>query len=117
MELSKFNSDYLANLLEKLSLENKTLVLLGDFNADLLKFHRNSEFLNFLDSTYSFPHIHCQSISSPTHATVTLIDNIFSKSCNSRYTSTNLVITLSDYHVQYLIMRNQRNSSKNNKEG
>ena len=37
MELSEFNSDYLTNLLEKLSLENKTLVLLGDFDVDLLK--------------------------------------------------------------------------------
>ena len=37
MELSEFTSDYLANLLEKLSVENKKLVLLGDFNADLLK--------------------------------------------------------------------------------
>ena len=38
MELGEFNSDYLANLLEKLSLENKTLVLLGDLNANLLKY-------------------------------------------------------------------------------
>ena len=36
MELTEFNIDYLSNLLEKLSLENKTLVLLGDFNANLL---------------------------------------------------------------------------------
>ena len=37
MELGEFNCHYLTNLLEKLSLENKTLVLLGDFNANLLK--------------------------------------------------------------------------------
>ena len=36
MELLEFNSDYLVNLSEKLSLENKTLVLLGDFNAEIL---------------------------------------------------------------------------------
>ena len=42
MELSEFNSDYLASLLEELSLENKTLVLLGYFNADLLKYHKNN---------------------------------------------------------------------------
>ena len=60
MELSEFNSDYLTNLLEKLSLENKTLVLLRDFNADLLKYHINSDISNFLDSMYSSllrPHI------------------------------------------------------------
>ena len=41
-ELSEFNSEYLASLLEELSLENKTLVLLGYFNADLLKYHTNN---------------------------------------------------------------------------
>ena len=41
MELSEFNSDYLASLLE-VSLENKTLVLLRYFNADLLKYHTNN---------------------------------------------------------------------------
>ena len=35
MELLEFNSDYLVNLSEKLSLENKPLVLLGDFNAEI----------------------------------------------------------------------------------
>ena len=41
MELSEFNSDYQASLLEEVSLENKTLVLLRYFNADLLKYHTN----------------------------------------------------------------------------
>ena len=117
MELSEFNSDYLANLLEKLSVENKTLVLLGDFNADLLKYHTNSDISNFLDSMYSsllLPHI-----ASPTRTTATsatLIDNIFSNNCNSPYTSGNLVITLSDHHAQFLILGNQHNSIENNKE-
>ena len=39
MELSEFNKDYLTNLLDILSSENKTLVQLGDFNADYLKVH------------------------------------------------------------------------------
>ena len=38
MELSEFNNHYLSNLLDNLSEENKTVVLLGDFNADLLKY-------------------------------------------------------------------------------
>ena len=87
MELSEFNSDYLANLLEKLPVENKTLVLLGDFNVDLLKYHTNSDISNFHDSVYLsllLPHI-----ASPAGTTVTsatLIDNIFSNNCNSPYT-------------------------------
>ena len=43
MELSEFNNDYLANLLKNISQENKTLVLLGDFNDNLLKYHTNSD--------------------------------------------------------------------------
>ena len=42
MELSEFNSDYLTNVLDTLSSENKTVILLGDFNADLLKYDQNS---------------------------------------------------------------------------
>ena len=38
MELGQFNIHHLTKLLEKLSLEIKTLVLLGDFNANLLKY-------------------------------------------------------------------------------
>ena len=52
MELSEFNSDYLANLLKKIFLENKTLVSLRDFNANLLKYHTNSDISNFLDLMY-----------------------------------------------------------------
>ena len=49
MELSEFNKDYLTNLLETLSSENKAVVLLGDFNADLLKYDQNSNISDFLD--------------------------------------------------------------------
>ena len=111
MELSEFNSDYMANLLEKCSLENKTLVLLEDFNADLLTYSTNTVILNFFDSVYSFlvlPHNVSQTCTISTSAT--LIDNIFSNNCNSPYISGNLVITLSDHHAQFLILGNQRNS-------
>ena len=60
MELREFNSDCLANLLGKLSLENETLVLLGGFNANLLKYDIDTDISNFLDLMYSsflLPHI------------------------------------------------------------
>ena len=41
MELSEFNNHYLSNLLNNLSDENKTVILLGDFNADLLKYDKD----------------------------------------------------------------------------
>ena len=107
MELTEFNSDYLANLLEKLSPENKTLVLFGDFNADLLKHHTNSDISNFLDSMYSsllLPHITSPTLTTATSAT--LIDNIFGNNCHYPYTSSNLDITLSDHYAQFLILGN-----------
>ena len=60
MELSEFNSDYLTNFLDTLSSEKKTVVLLGDFNADLLTYDQNSNISEFLDLMYSsllLPHV------------------------------------------------------------
>ena len=36
MNIKEFNDGYLTELLEKLSKENKTIFLLGDFNVNLL---------------------------------------------------------------------------------
>ena len=100
MELLEFNGDYFTNLLDNLSSENKTVVLLGDFNADLLKYDQNSNISDFLDLMYSsllLPHIF-----SSTHtiaSSVTLIDNIFTNNYNSSFVSANLVNSLSDHHV------------------
>ena len=109
MELSEFNKDYLTNLLDTLSSENKAVVLLGDFNADLLKYDQNSNISDFLDLMYSsllLPHIF-----SPTRTTLsssaTLIENVFTNNYNSSFVSGNLVNTLSDHHAQFLIMGNQ----------
>ena len=41
MELSEFNSRCFLNLLDSLSDENKTVVFLGDFNPDLLKYDKD----------------------------------------------------------------------------
>ena len=108
MELSEFNNHDLSNLLDNLSDENKTVVLLGDFNADLLKYDKDCNVSDFLDTMYSnllLPHI-----ASPTRVTLnseTLIDNIFSNNYDSSFTSGNLVTTLSDHHTQFLLMEFQ----------
>ena len=99
MELSEFNNHYLSNILDNLSEKNKTVVLLGGFNADLLKYDEDcnvSDFVNTLCSNL-LPHIAC-----PTSVTVnsqTLIDNIFSNNYDSSFTSGNLVTALSDHHA------------------
>ena len=65
-------------LLEKLSLEKKEIILMGDFNINLLHSDVDKETSNFMDNIYSnsfFP-----TINLPTRITAsskTLIDNIF----------------------------------------
>ena len=109
MVLTEFNNDYFTNLLDIISSENKTVVLLGDFNADLLKYDRNSNISDFLDSMYFS--LLLPLIFSPTRITsssATLIDNIFTSNYNSSFVSGNLVNTLWNHHAQFLIMGNQQ---------
>ena len=44
---------YLKDLLENLSHENKTIVIMGDFNIDLLKYDTEKDSADFLDSMYA----------------------------------------------------------------
>ena len=37
MDLDKFNDNYLNTLLDKISKENKSVFILGDFNVDLFE--------------------------------------------------------------------------------
>ena len=50
MHSSEFNSIYLNDLLEKLSHENKKIILMGDFNIDLLKYDTHGDSSDFLDA-------------------------------------------------------------------
>ena len=68
MEVNEFNSLFLNTLNENLvSEKNKEIVLLGDFNTDLLKYKKDHNTVDFLDqfsSTSLVPHI-----TSPTQIT------------------------------------------------
>ena len=50
MDLNEFNDYYINNFLDKLSKENETVFLLGDFNIDLLNYDQHSLTNEFLDS-------------------------------------------------------------------
>ena len=57
MDLTDFNSNYLNNLLEKVSKEQKSVFLLGDFNINLLNYNLHSptnEFWILLHQTLSY---------------------------------------------------------------
>ena len=77
------------------------VVLLGDFNGDLLKCDHDNEIENFLDATYF--KLLLPNISSPTRimsTSATMIDNIFTNDYDNAFTSENLVTTLSDHLAQ-----------------
>ena len=79
MELSEFNNDFFTYLCEKLlRAKNKDIVLMGDFNADLLKYEDDANTADFLDKIYSTSLIPQKT--SPTRTTPqseTLIDIFF----------------------------------------
>ena len=78
MDLTDFNCNYLNKLLENISKGQKSILLLGDFNVNLLnynEYNQTNEFLDFLAS-YSFIPLILQSTRITSHSN-TLIDNIF----------------------------------------
>ena len=111
MELSALDGDYVTNLLDTLSSENKTVVLLGDYNADLPKYDQISNISDFYYLIHSFillPHIFSPTRTTATSAT--LIDNIFTNNYNSSFISGNLANTLLNRHAQFLTMELQYSS-------
>ena len=52
MELNEFNYYYINNLLDKLSKENKTVFLLGDFNAEFTTMNSLAPFLLNAPASY-----------------------------------------------------------------
>ena len=97
MSISEFN-DVISPVLQQISLENRTIIILGDFNIDLIKCSTDSntsEFLNLVSSYNLLPFI-----TLPTRITdrsQTLIDNIFSNSTSTQIISGNLTSTVSDH--------------------
>ena len=101
LDVSDFNN-YLHRLLEKISGENKKIVLLGDFNIDLLKLDLHDDSSMYFDIISSFGLL--PTILRPTRITsrsTTLIDNIFSNFGDIATTSGNLVCSISDHLPQF----------------
>ena len=105
MHPQEFNSLFLKSLTNKLSKEsNKKIIILGDFNIDLIKTNTNnnaSEFLDIIYSSYLIPHITCST--RLTNRIHTLIDNIISNVITEDTISRN-INTMSDHLGQFLIL-------------
>ena len=114
MEVTEFNDIFLLNILEKLSYENKEIIVMGDFNIDILKYDRNCDSATFLDNMYE--NLLLPYITSPTRVTPrsqTLTDNIFSNIIAEDIISGNIMTTISDHYIQFVLFKNQIKSKTN----
>ena len=98
-----FTSEHMEPLLTKISKEKKEIVLMGDFNVDLLKTSSNNsagEFFNNLSTHFLTPYV-----LQPTRLkSKTLIDNIFLNSLEYQSISGNLLIEIADHLTQFVIL-------------
>ena len=101
MSIKKFNDEIFD--LDKISSEDKTCALMGDYNIDLLKIDTNEDtnvFYNNLSSHFFTPFV-----LQPTRlCSKTLIDNIFLNSIEYPASSGNLTVQLSDHLFQFIIL-------------
>ena len=116
MDLTNFNCNYLNKLLENISIEQKSIFLLGDFNVNLLNYNEHNQTNEFLDSLTS--NLFIPLILQPTRITShsnTRIDNIFSNVIDPDIISGNLTVTISDHLPQFAIIPNMFGNILGNK--
>ena len=104
MDITDFNCNYLDKLLENFSKEQKSILLLGDFNVNLLNYNEHNQTNEFLDS-----------LASNSFISNTLIDNVFSNVINPDIISRNLTATISDHLPQFAIIPNMFGNIPGNK--
>ena len=121
MNLHEFIDMFMLDLLQKIKKKDKAMMLIGDFNIDLLKYDTNTDSIAFLDSmntNFLLPYI-----TTPTRVSTyskTLIDNIFLNNTEDGLISGNIISTISDQFAQVLLqkgikrVKNKRNLFRHN---
>ena len=107
MDLNNFSTNYLNNFLDTVSIEQKSVFLLDDFNANVLNYNNDNptnEFLNFLASNSFVPYI--LQLTRITSHSKKLIGNIFSYIVSPDAIFGNLTLTISDHLPQFMIVPN-----------
>ena len=116
MNLTDFNCNFLNKLLENISIEQNSLLLLGDLNVNLLNYNEHNQTNGFLDSlaSNSFILLILQPARITGHSN-TLIDNIFSNVIDSDVISGNSIPTISDHLPQFSVITNMFGNISSNK--
>ena len=102
MSTEEFHNQYMSQILEKISFENKEVYLLGDFNINILNFETDRPTAEIFDNNNIYSNSFVPYITLPTRITPTsktLIDNIFFNNINKAITSGNLITDISDHLV------------------
>ena len=107
IQINDLKSYFIFPLLLKLQKESsKRILLLGDFNIDLLKYELSDSINNFIDtlsSNFLLPNI---LLPTRIYKTSTLIDNIFSNSTSLEETELgNVTSTFSDHLPQFTFLK------------
>ena len=99
-----FIDSYILPLLEKLSYENKQVMVMGDFNMNLLSYNTNKRIAQFLDELYTnslIPYINLPT--KITNQVEAVTDNIFYNKINPEATAGNITTSIPDQLMQFLI--------------
>ena len=106
MKISCFNSEYLTSLLTNIQKEEKTSMLMDDFNINLLNAETNINISEFYDNMSS--HFFAPNILQPVRFTKnpkTLIDITFQNFIELETFSGNLTSRISDHLPHLLILK------------
>ena len=106
MNPNEFIDVFMLDLLQEISKEDKTIMVMNDFNVDLLKYDTKADSIAFLDSMYT--NFYLPSITTPTRVTThskTLIDKVFLNNTKDGLISGNIILTFSDHFAQFLLQK------------
>ena len=116
MNVSKFNLEYLTDILTKIKNENKNIMLIGDFNVNLINYYKSRSTYEFLELLFN--HNFTPQIMLPSRITekiATLIDNIFVNDQAQKYNSENITTSISDRLPQFIIIEYAKGDKRANK--
>ena len=103
-EVTDLTNNFITPLLDKLSNENKDIMIMDDFNVSLINYNDDKNTANFLDTMFSQSFL--SHVTTPTRVKrnrKTLIDNIYYNKPLNNIISRNLSSIISDYLIQFLI--------------
>ena len=112
-DITNFNN-LISSILQKVQKENKSLIVMGDFNINLVSCDSHPEtndFVNLIVSHYLLPHI-----LHPTRVTdhsAMIIDNIFFNTLEFDTLSGNLLTKISDHFPHFRVIKNVAVACKN----